>query len=43
MAKSDEASKFEALAKRLLAVRKADVDEAEKKRVKRRRRKPEGS
>jgi hypothetical protein len=32
--------RFESLAKRLLAVPKAQVDEAEKKRPKRRRRKP---
>jgi hypothetical protein len=41
MAEPSAAEKFEALAKRLLAVPKAKVDEAEKKRVKRPRRKPQ--
>lgn len=41
--KTSAAEQFEALAKRLMAVPKADVDEAEKKRPKRQRRKPQSS
>jgi hypothetical protein len=39
--KQTAAERFEELAKRLIAVPKADVVEAEKKRPKRQRRKPE--
>jgi hypothetical protein len=41
VADATPAQRFEALAKRLLAVPKSKVDEAEKKRVKRTRRKPQ--